>query len=612
MSEPSPLFSLTCPSCSAPLEYDGHSPTIRCHFCGTIVAVPKHVRDSQTQKRPAQFSSATGIPLDLILQQVKTLLQAGKKIEAIRLYREFHDCSLKQAKNDVECMEAELKGLPPPPPFTAPPAREVSSYTMDVSRKVATKTTAAGAGGLGCVITALIFLAVGGIVLFFLFLPGGPFRSTLGIMKPFEMVSASEGSSPDVITQVYHHNDEIRMIVYLETGQKKLRWESRPFSGDEMAQLMRYSGDMVYVASESRLMALSASDGSIVWQTRLSDNCVSYEDNLFVLGGRVIVMSVDYNLQAFDAQTGNPAWSRQSQGYDAKVHLAGNRLLLLDYVLNDDTMYDLVLLNPFDGSHQLAYTPLCAADSSQYISFTQAIEIDDGIFVDDKDDSFYLVFGSSPGCVQRYDLSNGILRWETRYADGFEIYSEDSYPLDTVGSIYFNFEHSLAAVDKESGSLSILLDEQDYTFIPLAMMDGNLILRAERNVGSGGFEIWGMNPASAQVKWKYDLGKGKPLDPPEEYGNIDDDEEAWTYRTTPQGFQVIRFQGEPNQMVVETLDAAEGSVLVETIIPLKMIEGDFYSQPAILGWQGDTLWLELEIKVVGVDIAAGKVTFQWQ
>ena len=47
------LTQLQCPSCNAPLEYDGVAPTIRCPYCDSVVAVPENLRTKPAAKPPA-------------------------------------------------------------------------------------------------------------------------------------------------------------------------------------------------------------------------------------------------------------------------------------------------------------------------------------------------------------------------------------------------------------------------------------------------------------------------------------------------------------------------------------------------------------------------------
>lgn len=55
------------------------------------------------------------------IQQIANEIFSGRKIQAIKLYREHSGTDLKAAKDFVESMEAELRAKQPGK-FTAPPA----------------------------------------------------------------------------------------------------------------------------------------------------------------------------------------------------------------------------------------------------------------------------------------------------------------------------------------------------------------------------------------------------------------------------------------------------------------------------------------------------------
>jgi hypothetical protein len=59
---------------------------------------------------------------DADLQRVRTALFAGRKIEAIKIYRECAGSGLAEAKEFVEALEAAMRQTDPEK-FTAPPAR---------------------------------------------------------------------------------------------------------------------------------------------------------------------------------------------------------------------------------------------------------------------------------------------------------------------------------------------------------------------------------------------------------------------------------------------------------------------------------------------------------
>lgn len=100
--------SFKCPSCSAPLEFEG-KPVQKCVFCGSSVIVPvATIQNSGAfggsgNMDFGDLSSLTGKALKIA--EIQQLIQAGKKIEAIKVFRETFGTSLAEAKEKVEAME---------------------------------------------------------------------------------------------------------------------------------------------------------------------------------------------------------------------------------------------------------------------------------------------------------------------------------------------------------------------------------------------------------------------------------------------------------------------------------------------------------------------------
>src|SRR3989304_1332236 len=103
-----------CPSCGAPLEAktNGES-TIRCQYCGKSSILPQELRLKPLQEGFPSFSSFISLGMDLqslvgqatMFKEVMELVQEGKKIEAIKRYRELTGLGLKESKDAIEMLE---------------------------------------------------------------------------------------------------------------------------------------------------------------------------------------------------------------------------------------------------------------------------------------------------------------------------------------------------------------------------------------------------------------------------------------------------------------------------------------------------------------------------
>jgi ribosomal protein L7/L12 len=102
--------SLNCPTCGAPLQYDGGSDrSVLCQHCGNTVLVPEEFQTEPAEGNGASLQSlAQEFDLTALLAQagqwgeVAQLTRDGKKIEAIKLYRKLTGVGLKEAKDAIE------------------------------------------------------------------------------------------------------------------------------------------------------------------------------------------------------------------------------------------------------------------------------------------------------------------------------------------------------------------------------------------------------------------------------------------------------------------------------------------------------------------------------
>lgn len=139
-----------------------------------------------------------------VTEQIHQLLNQGKKIEAIKVYREATGQGLVQAKETVDAMEEGFRALGT---FRSAP----TTIDQATVRKIARGAGAATAGGGCCtgIITGVILLGVLVFVLFMLTLPGGPLAEPLSKINPFGATRVTlsfggEGTGPGLFQDVRH------------------------------------------------------------------------------------------------------------------------------------------------------------------------------------------------------------------------------------------------------------------------------------------------------------------------------------------------------------------------------------------------------------------------
>jgi outer membrane protein assembly factor BamB/ribosomal protein L7/L12 len=623
--------NLNCPACGAPLEPDGTSTVVRCKFCGNVSLLPSRPEVSretldairqlaeggnlaeaieryrQTHKvdlseaqaavnalqagRMVTVSTLGGrSPEELIrtLKDIQRLIADGKKIEAIKLYREGFGSDLERAKQAVDQIEAGQA------------LSSGASSTVGGPPGQAAKPRRSGACLGASIATAFVLLIVG-LVLFFTFRSGTPlFAYSLG--GPVTLVSFPSGSGPKLAAEFYNPDKDTRFIGLVDGSSHKLLWQAANLSGEGIADAIASGSDLVYAANGSDLLAYRLSDGTLAWQTEMPDQLNSGADMLLT-AGRVITDNADQSIQAYDAETGSLVWSKRLSGGDAGLHLMGTSLVVIDQTGADAT-YSLVLIDPATGNQQNVITPTCS-----YNDYTSTLDTDAGLVFDAADNALYLVYDSSYGCVQRIDLTTGKVVWEADSQDDFNFSPDGLQAILTDSTLYFSNGNDLLAVDKSSGQMKVLQNNPDYSLLPVAMTGKDLIVRASRTRGSEQFGLWGVDSSSGDTVWQMNLGDAQPIDPPDVMaGLIDDHDSGFTWKLMSAGLAVLKFQAQPNQISLQIFDPATDNALSSSTIALNSISGDFYDVPAVLGWQDNVVYLNLDAKICSLDLNTGKLT----
>ncbi|MDX9991846.1 MAG: hypothetical protein RBS68_07310 [Anaerolineales bacterium] len=111
MSEP-----INCPSCNAPVDL----PATACPYCGAALASDSRNTPTLISAAPEPLFSSSAAAMD----EIKRLLRASRKVEAVKVHREYFGTSLKASKEAVDAIESDLRFQAGPPRAAVSSAEE--------------------------------------------------------------------------------------------------------------------------------------------------------------------------------------------------------------------------------------------------------------------------------------------------------------------------------------------------------------------------------------------------------------------------------------------------------------------------------------------------------
>lgn len=96
-----------CPSCSRTLVYRSGDESFQiCRLCGSKIIVPSTTIHENDLRKPGGVGPSLEALRNLKLAEIQSELNAGRKIEAIKLFRESFKADLSTAKDAVEMMQS--------------------------------------------------------------------------------------------------------------------------------------------------------------------------------------------------------------------------------------------------------------------------------------------------------------------------------------------------------------------------------------------------------------------------------------------------------------------------------------------------------------------------
>jgi LSD1 subclass zinc finger protein len=471
-------------------------------------------------------------------------------------------------------------------------------------------------GGSGAALRRIMFLLGSAIILgagvlgaVFLLRDIGP-RFSLILNGQFIPYPVDRAEGPDFIGVAYDRNAGTYRLYRLDPVEGRVVWRGKEVKEISDVRSLAAGEGKFFAVEDTELYAYGAADGSELWQAELSDELNYCDECLSTAGDRVIVLTRDYVIEAFESQTGASAWKRRLDGYTSDFTIVDGELWLID---KEDGEESLLALDLADGSVRKRIDPVCreaGGRGESRLNSSSMFRFDPDPSVRAGDRSVYIYYGWFPGCIDRWDASSAALLWQAENDEGFSP-STNFATLFTPETVYFSYEETLWALPKDGGEVRILSEEGDYELVPLAFEQNVLILRTKRTRGTEQFGLRGIDPASGEILWDHPIKDSEPYDPPDAgFRHVDDDHALWTWKLSGGLLHLYLFQADPNQVSLSTLDPKDGAVASEEILAFHF-SSDSYFGPDILFWKDNVLWVVADSMILAIDTSAAKILYRY-
>ncbi len=255
-----------CPSCAAPLEFEGNT-FQKCRFCGSSIIVPS---DSFQKSDKNMFDDASSLGNKAVkLAEIYREIQAGRKINAIKIFRETFGTGLKEAKDAVDAMErgesVDISGMK---------VQTANVQTNAQNLKAVKKIGFAIGGSILATIVLTTLIIVGAIVVIFYFTFSAVTRT---IEKPFTTQPTTKSEKPQLVSEILRFGGEgIGAGKFKDNRHVAVDGNGRIYSTD-------YSGGKIQVFDEGgKYLTQWIADANM----NLRDMKVNREGKLYLLESR--------------------------------------------------------------------------------------------------------------------------------------------------------------------------------------------------------------------------------------------------------------------------------------------------------------------------------------
>lgn len=539
-----PLRTLTCPTCGAPVSFADQAREVTCRFCGSVI--------ERSDDAPTNDDHTNALRIDMTGDHIRVDAPAGGTQSAHKfvikmgdggpMVIDMGDLNRLRAPGGVFSSSTSYTSSTSSPVRTDAFTGSLPSTPMPVVRP---RRSGGGCGMVIGLLGTVIGLAVAAIVatgagawLLGGILPGSSNTNSIGDLVQEAVDQATtgltnttfngdagvvlgEGDHPGALvvpgTQYQASGDQTTALFAIDASTGKLAWQTEPFPKTDEIYRARIVADSTHVFAVvgNNLYSFKRSDGTQEWRASVSDK-LPYCDApgcLALVDGKVITLADDGVLQAFDPKAdGRELWRATLNNTPRQIYTAGDRVAVLDR--DSDNQGYMRIFDASDGNED-AVNLSCEVDS-----FTSDLDDSPVIQLDADTGDLIVFYGTFGTCGARLDAATLAPVWELNLGGDVRQRSFGSSVLLDDGIFVTLTDDGLMLVNADAGELLTTVQFENVEVAPLMVNDGHLILRAKTTRGTARYEIWSLSATTGEREWTYRLDDEiEPIDPPDGSGS---------------------------------------------------------------------------------------------
>jgi hypothetical protein len=198
------------------------------------------------------------------------------------------------------------------------------------------------------------------------------------------------------------------------------------------------------------------------------------------------------------------------------------------------------------------------------------------------------------------------MRWQTIVPEDAVDSLDAEQVLVSEQALYTSNGHTLHEIRLPEGGYRQVTSDEDHELLPLLAQDGTLVALAERTRGTRQHSLQGIDINTGALLWEF-RPVAQELD--DTGSSMASKDGVWSVGFSVGDVVILEVFSDPEVIEFTALEPADG--LVSSQQTLDLGDGGSSYWISVVGWNGESVYLDLGGRLQVVDWVAGKETAAW-